>query len=68
MKKLGWIIIVLVILVILAFVVFRDGDEDGTTQDDGQVGDEETTPVEEYSDIQTSDDVFDEIDNSLDYV
>lgn len=67
MKKLGWIIVVLIILGILAFVFMRGGDDDANTGGT-QNGAEETPSIEEYADIQTSDDVFDEIDNSLDYV
>ena len=65
-KKLIWGIVIVVIVIIGLFLIFG-GDNDSDSTDSGGItiidgGNENAV------DLQTSDDVFNELDNSLDYV
>jgi hypothetical protein len=67
MNKTTWIIIAIIVVVVLGFFIFRGGED--TTSN---VGSSDTTidnaPDSAFPDLQTSDDVFNELDSTLDYI
>ncbi|MBS3099368.1 hypothetical protein J4462_04090 [Candidatus Pacearchaeota archaeon] len=71
MSKLIWIVII-VILIIVGFFVFRGGDTDENSFGGEENQIEEVSidgnPDSEFSDLETSNEVFDEIDSALEFV
>lgn len=63
MKKSIWIIIVLLIAILIALFLFVNNQTQEKTQNTETQG-----TSAEYANIQTSDDVFNQIDESLNYI
>ena len=63
MKKSFWIIIVLLIVILIVLFLFVNNQ----TQEETEKAETQDASAE-YQDIQTSDDVFNQIDESLNYI
>ncbi len=61
-KKIIWVIAVVVIVLLLFFIFFK---QPASETDSGKAGRETTETAEELPNLETSDDVFNEIENSL---
>ncbi len=71
MKKLIWIIISIVVVLLLFFFIFNSPKaETNSSAKEGQKiqQQEGTVKLDSYSDIQTSDDVFNQIDGAVDFI
>lgn len=66
MGKLWIWVVVIVVLVILGFFIFGGGGDDGGQAEDGTGTSIEEIDESEFADLNTGDDVFDEIDSALD--
>ncbi len=63
MNKLIILVIVVLVILVGAFFIFNDGEDDEIS---GQLEETQTDEdITEFSNLETSDDVFDEIDNTI---
>ena len=67
MNKGAWIaIVVIVIILIGGIILFNSGSNKETTT--GTSANSKGSPISEYQNIQTSNDVFNSIDESLNFI
>jgi len=67
-KKLIWTIVAIVIIILAVFVFMQMNNPKDTNGKSGESESLDSLPDSEFSNLESSDEVFSEIDNSLNYI